>query len=194
MNRDDPCAVVTGAASGMGAAVAERFVREGWRVVGIDLAAAALTTHERALGSGFRPLAADVVDRAALERDLPVAAAPYALRAVVNAAGIYPPSTLADYSDQAYRRIFDVNVLGTLNVVAAAAPLLREAGGGAIVNFASVDAFAVSPGQLLYSASKQRRHRADGRGRRLDPARPRGRPRGDRRLGLAAMPRQLHDR
>jgi 3-oxoacyl-[acyl-carrier protein] reductase len=45
-------------------------------------------------------------------------------------------------------------VLGTLNVVAAAAPLLREAGGGAIVNFASVDAFAVSPGQLLYSASK----------------------------------------
>ena len=154
MNRDDPCAVVTGAANGMGAAVAERFVREGWRVVGVDLAAAALTTHERALGSGFRPLAADVVDRAALERDLPVAAAPYALRAVVNAAGIYPPSTLADYTDQAYRRIFDVNVLGTLNVVAAAAPLLREAGGGAIVNFASVDAFAVSPGQLLYSASK----------------------------------------
>jgi 3-oxoacyl-[acyl-carrier protein] reductase len=74
--------------------------------------------------------------------------------AVVNAAGIYPTSTLAEYTDDGYRRIFDVNVLGTLNVTAAAVPLLRTHGGGAVVNFASIDAFAVSRGQLLYSASK----------------------------------------
>jgi NAD(P)-dependent dehydrogenase (short-subunit alcohol dehydrogenase family) len=144
---ETPCAVVTGAASGMGRAVAERFVREGWRVVAVDLSA---TT----LGGDLVPLAVDVVDRVALERALPSAVGTATLRAVVNAAGIYPPSTLADYTDDAYRRIFDVNVLGTLNVIAASTPLLRAAGGGAIVNFASVDAFAVSPGQLLYSASK----------------------------------------
>jgi NAD(P)-dependent dehydrogenase (short-subunit alcohol dehydrogenase family) len=147
MTTETPCVVVTGAASGMGKAVAERFVQEGWRVVAIDLAAGGL-------GSGVAPLRVDVADRAALERGLPGAVGASPLRVVVNAAGIYPPSTLADYTDEAYRRIFDVNVLGTLNVIAAAAPLLRAAGGGAIVNFASVDAFAVSPGQLLYSASK----------------------------------------
>jgi 3-oxoacyl-[acyl-carrier protein] reductase len=147
MSAEPPCAVVTGAASGMGSAVAERFVQEGWRVVGVDLATGALARD-------VVPLPLDVVDRAALEREFPAAVGASPLRVVVKAAGINPPSTLADYTDDAYRRIFDVNVLGTLNVIAAAAPLLRAAGGGAIVNFASVDAFAVSPGQLLYSASK----------------------------------------
>jgi NAD(P)-dependent dehydrogenase (short-subunit alcohol dehydrogenase family) len=147
MTVEASCAVVTGAASGMGSAAAARFVREGWRVIGVDL-------DTRGFADGVVPVSADVSDRAALERALPAAVGPGALRAVVNAAGIYPPSTLDDYTDERYRRIFDVNVLGTLNVIAAAAPLLRAAGGGAIVNFASVDAFDVSPGQLLYSASK----------------------------------------
>ena len=147
MTTDRSCAIVSGAASGMGSAVAARFAREGWRVVGIDLAPGALAP-------GIVPLAADVAERAALEAALPAAVGDATLRAVVNAAGIYPPSTLADYDAGSYRRIFDVNVLGTLNVIAAAAPFLRAAGGGAIVNFASVDAFDVSPGQLLYSASK----------------------------------------
>lgn len=57
-----------------------------------------------------------------------------------------PPSSLADYSYADYRRIFDVNVLGTLNVIAETAPTLRAAGGGAMANFASMDAFAVSRG------------------------------------------------
>ena len=77
-----------------------------------------------------------------------------ALAAVVNAAGIYPTTTLADFTAETYRRIMDINVLGTLNVIAEAAPLLRVAGGGAVVNFASIDAFALSRGQLVYSASK----------------------------------------
>jgi 3-oxoacyl-[acyl-carrier protein] reductase len=71
---------------------------------------------------------------------------------VANVAGIYPPSTLDDFTEELYRRTFDVNVLGVLNVIAEAAPHLRT--GSAVVNFASVDAFTVSPGQLLYGASK----------------------------------------
>ena len=74
------------------------------------------------------------------------------LKAVVNAAGIYPPSTLESATVELYRRTFDVNVLGTLLVTQAAAPHLVE--GGAVVNFASIDAFVPSPGQLLYCASK----------------------------------------
>lgn len=135
--------VVSGSASGMGLATAEYFAKEGWRVIGVDLKNA--------------DVEADVTDRAALDAGLRAALADdpdSTVRAVVSAAGIYPPTTLADYTDATYRRIFDVNVLGTLNLCAVTAPLLKAAGGGGIVTFASVDALAVSPGQLVYSASK----------------------------------------
>lgn len=144
-------ALVTGAASGMGRAVAERFLAEGWSVLGMDRDTTALDKAAEELGTTFRPVAVDITDRAAVATAL---GSPEGLRAVVNAAGIYPPTLLADYDEATYRRIFDVNVLGTLNVTAEAVPALRAAGGGSVVNFASIDAFAVSPGQLLYSASK----------------------------------------
>lgn len=148
-------AVVTGAASGMGEAVATRFVAEGWRVLAIDVDASALHRVGDGLGAAYAPLQTDITDRAAVDDALAGAADDADVAAVVNAAGIYPTTTLADYSDESYRRIFDVNVLGTLNVTAAAVPLMRRHGrGGAVVNFASIDAFAVSRGQLVYSASK----------------------------------------
>ncbi|MGX5656382.1 SDR family NAD(P)-dependent oxidoreductase [Geodermatophilus nigrescens] len=145
--------VVTGAASGMGRAVVERFLAGGSRVVALDRDATPLAELADA-GPDLVPLVADVVDRAAVEDGLAAALDGAPLNAVVNAAGIYPPTTLADYTAELHERVFGVNVLGTLNVTAAALPHLRAAGGGAVVNFASVDAFAVSPGQLLYSASK----------------------------------------
>src|SRR5262245_49541964 len=151
-DRSRHSAVVSGAASGMGRAVAERFIGEGYKVIAVDPDAVALeriaATHHPA---SFRPALADVTDRSAIARALGDLSG---LGIVVNAAGIYPPTTLDDYDPATYRRIFDVNVLGTLNVIAETAPCLRAIGGGAIVNFASIDAFAVSRGQLLYSASK----------------------------------------
>jgi 3-oxoacyl-[acyl-carrier protein] reductase len=138
-------AVVTGAASGMGHAVATRFLDAGWTVLGLDL-------HEPALAGLLPSEPTDVTDRDAVRRAVERLEAPP--RAVLNVAGIYPPTTLEDLSTERFRAIFDVNVLGTLNVIAETVPLLRAGGGGAIVNFASVDAFAVSRGQLLYSAAK----------------------------------------
>lgn len=144
-------ALVTGAASGMGRAVAERFLAEGWTVLALDRDATALDRAAAELGAAYHPVPVDITSRTAVAEAL---GTPPNLRAVVNAAGIYPPTLLADYDEATYRRIFDVNVLGTLNVTAEAVPALRAAGGGAVVNFASIDAFAVSPGQLIYSASK----------------------------------------
>lgn len=145
-------AVVTGAASGMGLAVAERFITEGWTVIGIDRDAESLLVNAAAHDpAAFRPAVADITDRGAVSCALGDLAG---LEAVVNVAGIYPPTTLADHDYATYRHIFDVNVFGTLNVIAETVPALRSTGGGAIVNFASIDAFAVSTGQLLYSASK----------------------------------------
>ena len=138
-------AVVTGAASGMGRACAERFIAEGWQVAALDRAEADV--------GGALAVAADVTDAAAvtaaIERVVAELGAP---KAVVNAAGVYPPSTLETATTELYRRTFDVNVLGTLLVTQAAAPHLTD--GAAVVNFASIDAFVPSPGQLLYCASK----------------------------------------
>jgi NAD(P)-dependent dehydrogenase (short-subunit alcohol dehydrogenase family) len=146
---------VTGAGSGMGLAVAERFLAGGWTVLGIDRDAAALARAEDRLGPALRPAEVDITDRDAVAEAVSAGLRDGdELRAVANVAGIYPPSTLTDYSEKLYRRIFDVNVLGTVNVCAVAAPILRANGGGSMVNFASIDAFAVSRGQLLYSASK----------------------------------------
>ena len=141
--------VVTGAASGMGAAVAELYGDRGWRVVGVDRDTAALETTGPAYPC--TAVAADVRDRKGLTAALAPAIGD-GVDVLVNAAGIYPTSSLAGFDEQLYRDIFDVNVLGTLNVTAVVAEHLRP--GGAVVNFASVDAFAYSAEQLLYSASK----------------------------------------
>ncbi len=148
-------AVVTGAASGMGRAVAQRFVAEGWCTLAVDVDRAGLDAARSELGEAYVPVVVDIRDRDAVRSALGVALPDdAALAAVVNAAGIYPTTTLADFTAETYRRIMDINVLGTLNVIGEAAPLLRVAGGGAVVNFASIDAFALSRGQLVYSASK----------------------------------------
>jgi len=141
--------IVTGAASGMGLATAEVFLGHGWTVVGLDVVAA----EPVATSGTFLPAVADVRDRDALASAIDaVLQADAAIDAVANIAGVYPPTTLATYDEASFRRIFDINVLGVLNVAAAARP--RMGAGSAIVNFASVDAFTVSPGQLLYGASK----------------------------------------
>lgn len=140
-------AVVTGAGSGMGHATARCYLEHGWSVIGIDVSADMGHDHP-----DFTAAVADVRDRAAVEAAIDTAASGRAIDAVANVAGVYPPTTLDTYTDDLYRRIFDVNVLGILNVTAVCVP--RMPSGSAIVNFASVDGFTVSRGQLLYGASK----------------------------------------
>ena len=125
-------AVVTGAASGMGESVTQRFVAEGWRVLAVDLDASSLESLVAQHGSAIVPVAVDVRDRAAVDDAIGSAVGDSALMAVVNAAGIYPTSTLDDYTEDVYRRIFDINVLGTINVTAAAVPHVRAHGGGPV--------------------------------------------------------------
>jgi NAD(P)-dependent dehydrogenase (short-subunit alcohol dehydrogenase family) len=144
-------AVITGAGSGIGASVAARFLAEGWRVLALDVSEIAdavsggpALLHTRRVDIRERAAVADALD------ELTALSGPPSV--CVNVAGIYPPSTLTDYDEARYRAIFDVNVLGTVNVTAET--VARMPDGGSIVNFASVDAIADSPGQMLYCASK----------------------------------------
>ena len=143
-------ALVTGAGSGMGRATAEMFLERGWTTLALDIAPVDLD----ATSGRLVPITGDVRDRSALDAALAhhIPGLGGTIDAVANVAGIYPPSMLETVTPELFHRVFDVNVLGVINVMAAALPYLRE--GSAIVNFASVDGFAVSPGQLVYGASK----------------------------------------
>lgn len=146
-----PVALITGASSGMGRSAVEVFLDRGYTVVALDVASDAAPPAADA--GDLLPIVADVRVRDDVAAALEAVLAPgRAIDVVANIAGVYPPTTLATYDDDTYRRIFDINVLGVLNVIAAARPRLRR--GASIVNFASVDAFTVSRGQLLYGASK----------------------------------------
>src|SRR5437773_8080694 len=116
-------AVVTGAASGMGLATAQLLHREGWTVLALDRAVVAIDTDTGPL----RTVPVDVTRRSDVAAAIAGHVAVHGpIDLIANIAGIYPPSRLDDFTEELYRRTFDVNVLGVLNVIAEAAPHLGE--------------------------------------------------------------------
>lgn len=153
-------ALITGAASGLGAATAERLVAAGAAVVGVDLAAS-IEKLEQPL-EGVTYVAADVTEEEQV-RDA-VAAADGTLRLVVNCAGIAPAkrilSSRGPHDLATFQRAIDINLVGTFNVMRLAAEAMagnepdEQGQRGLIVNTASVAAFEGQIGQIAYAASK----------------------------------------
>jgi len=137
------CAVVTGASSGIGAAIAARFAAEGARVFNLDLAPSRDPVIEH--------LACDVSDHAV------VAAALDALPVIdilVNNAGIAHIGTAETTSPADFERIFRINVAGVHHTLHAVLPKMRAAGRGVILNLCSVAAKIGIPDRFAYSMSK----------------------------------------
>jgi NAD(P)-dependent dehydrogenase (short-subunit alcohol dehydrogenase family) len=139
--------IVTGAASGIGAAAVERFAVDGARVLAFD-------RGEVAARDGVVALQGDVTQQADVERLVARARELGDLSAVVNAAGVVAADDPEDVQDATWERMLAVNLTGTMRVCRAAIPLLRAAGGGGIVNVASVAAFNSTPGSASYAPSK----------------------------------------
>lgn len=145
--------LVTGAASGIGRAVAELFLTAGARVALLDrqLPTPAASAGERAV-----PLAADITDVEAVAAAVARAAQAFGgLDGLVNSAGIAntDPAARVDVAD--WRRVIDVNLTGTLIVAQACEPWLRTAPGGAtVVNLSSGQGLRPSPNRAAYAASK----------------------------------------
>jgi NAD(P)-dependent dehydrogenase (short-subunit alcohol dehydrogenase family) len=141
-------AVVTGGASGIGAAIAERLLDDGARVAVFDLDVAA--AHADTLA-----LTVDVTDdasvRAAVDRVLEEWGR---LDVLVNNAGIGAQGTVADNADDEWHRVLDVNVMGIVRVTRAALPALRRSPAAVVINTGSIAATAGLPQRALYSASK----------------------------------------
>ena len=131
-------ALVTGGASGLGAASVERLRADGLEVVALDLAAGDVT--------------ADVTDEDAVRR---VADEVGPVDVLVNSAGIVGPGKpLLETTSEEWRRVFDVNVLGIVNTMRAFVPGMRDRGWGRVVNLASMAGKDGNPNLSVYSASK----------------------------------------
>jgi len=144
---DGTRALVTGGASGIGAATAAMLAAEGAAVAVIDVAAS---------GPGdLRYLRADLTDDAAVRGAVGAAVeALGGLDVLVNNAGIGAQGGVEANDDAEWHRVLDVNVLGIVRVTRAALPALRESQHAAIVNTCSVAATVGLPNRALYSASK----------------------------------------
>lgn len=147
-------AVVTGGAQGIGGAVADRLAEGGARVVLWDIDGALALAKARTLGGAA--FEADIANWQSVEQ-----AAAATLRAtgridiLVNSAGIAGPNApLADYDVAEFRRIVEINLLGTFHVNRAVVPAMRAQGYGRIVNIASVAGKEGNPNASAYSASK----------------------------------------
>ncbi len=148
-------ALITGGASGMGAAAARIFAEAGASVIIVDQNQIAAEAHARALGPNVIALAGDVSDPVFCERAVAQAIARFGrVHAVVNAAGIIARKSGLDTSDEEWLRVMAVNTNGVFFMSRAAARHMRTQGGGAVVNFGSIWGELGGKGALAYCASK----------------------------------------
>ncbi len=141
-------AIVTGGASGIGAAIARRLHEGGAQVAVLDL-------DPSGADDRFFAVAADIGDDASVRAAVAAVAERFGrVDVLINNAGIGAQGTIADNDDAEWARVLNVNVVGIARVTRAALPLLRESPSAAIVNTSSIAATAGLPQRALYSASK----------------------------------------
>lgn len=149
-------AVITGGATGLGYAIAQRLIASGGSVTLWDRDEAGAARGAKELGSGTAFSAVDVSDvasvRAATQAALQRAGR---IDALVNSAGITGPNTTVwDYPVDAWKQVIDVNLNGLFHCCREVVPAMRAANYGRIVNIASVAGKDGNPNASAYSASK----------------------------------------
>jgi NAD(P)-dependent dehydrogenase (short-subunit alcohol dehydrogenase family) len=153
----DRVAVVTGAGSGIGAAIARRLAEAGASVVVADIDEGAAHRLADALGPRGVPCTVDVTSEHSVAQLVARVGSQFGcLDAWINNAGVYPRDDLLTMPEARWRHVLDVNLSGTFLCSRAAAQLMIDSGrGGAIVNLASLSAYrAPSANMTHYVASK----------------------------------------
>lgn len=162
MKLKDRVALVTGAGTGMGRAIAELFAREGAKVAvnynQSKEAAEEVVAGIRAAGGTAVAIAADVADEASVEAMMDRVSEQFGrLDILINNAGWstrIPHDQLDDLTDEIWDRTFDTNLRGAFYAIRAAVPLLRKQPGSSIINVASVAGMTGMGSSIAYAASK----------------------------------------
>jgi NAD(P)-dependent dehydrogenase (short-subunit alcohol dehydrogenase family) len=147
-------AIITGAGSGMGRASAEVFVREGAKVLAVDVSGRQKDTAA-ALGESVVAFQCDVTKEDQVEAMFVAATDAFGrVDAVLNVAGLASGGMLADAPLEEYERIMAVNLKGVLLGTKHAIRTMLPTGGGSIINWSSTGGINASPGTSIYSMSK----------------------------------------
>jgi len=139
-------ALVTGGSRGIGCAIVDRFLAEGWRVY-------AAARNPPAAAPGLTPLTLDIGNADSCAAAIATVARHGRLDALINNAAIYRYGTCEELDDRAWQDLMAVNLFGPMRLTRLALPLLRRRG-GTVVMLSSLSAHAGLPGDGAYAASK----------------------------------------
>ncbi|WP_428665239.1 glucose 1-dehydrogenase [Reyranella sp.] len=155
MRLENKVVLISGGASGIGAETARRVVREGGKAVLADRDEAKGRALAEELGASAAFAALDVTDEAAWQKAVAATVDSYGgLHGLLNAAGIGVRNSIEDCSLEEYRRVNDVNSMGTFLGCKSAIPAMARSGGGSIVNISSVLGLRGASYAMAYCASK----------------------------------------
>ncbi|HEY8602121.1 MAG TPA: SDR family NAD(P)-dependent oxidoreductase [Thermomicrobiales bacterium] len=149
-------AIVTGAARGIGLAVAQRLIADGLQVALLDRDEAAANAAAATLGEGAQPFICDIADSASVNATVAAVVARWGrIDVLVNNAGIVGPNKpLIEVSDEEWARVVAINLNGAFYCCRAAAPEMLKGDWGRIVNIASIAGKEGNPNLAGYSATK----------------------------------------
>lgn len=156
MRLNGKAALVTGAAQGFGKGIVETFVREGARVVAVDINAEGAAKVAAALGDKAIGMGGDVSKAADVQAMVDAAVKAFGrLDIVVNNAGItHRNQPMLDVSEAEFDRVYAVNVKSMFLTAKSAVPVMRRQGGGVFINIGSTAGIRPRPGLTWYNGSK----------------------------------------
>jgi NAD(P)-dependent dehydrogenase (short-subunit alcohol dehydrogenase family) len=156
MKLEGKVALITGGGTGIGTAIAERFVAEGAKICITGRRQAVLDKVAQALPPGMvATCSGDVTKYEDVKRMVETALTfGGRLDVVVNNAGIDPGGTVTDVDPELWRKVIEINLTGPFLVMKASIPHLIKGGGGSIINISSLGGLRCLPGMPAYSASK----------------------------------------
>jgi NAD(P)-dependent dehydrogenase (short-subunit alcohol dehydrogenase family) len=150
-------AFITGAASGIGFACAERFAREGANIAGFDLSQPSeeMLGKLKAGGREYEYWQGDVRDEDAVEQSVAAAVERFGhIDILINAAGVSSAGAVGDLETSEWDRVMDINIKGTFLVAKHVVRRMVERSSGSIVNLASIEGLIAMEAQAAYNASK----------------------------------------